>query len=233
MHPDLEQLRIADAHDRTLRDLRKQKKVLEERLTGARARSTAAAADVARLDHALDANAQRQRELQRTIEQYENRRTSAQRVLETGAGDADAAQRQLDGVAAQLDALETELLERMEQQESDTAARVAARAEQADADAFLEAEEVQNPIGIAGLRAKFDAVLPLRRAALDALDAHIVDRYETLVARKGRAVAEVRAGSCGACQMVVRQQHIADLRRGLVQTCGGCGRWLLLLDADG
>ncbi|MCA9568363.1 MAG: hypothetical protein KC656_10995, partial [Myxococcales bacterium] len=175
----------------------------------------------------IDANKARQRELNREVESYEARRRSATRILENGTGDAAAAERQLASVAEVLDTLETELLEKMEALEELESERTQAAADAADAAAFLEAEKAGHDGKIAALKAKFTAILPEREATLALLDKTILGRYETLLSRRGRAIAEIVDGSCSGCQRVVRQQNIADLQRGLMYACDGCGRWLL------
>lgn len=227
MHPDLEHLVVADRYDRELRDLKKKKQSLLDILAKAEDRERTTAARVSDLEEETRANQARLRELAREVENYEARRRSATQVLERGTGDPDAAERQLVQVGEKLDALETEQLEAMERDEQLADDLVAARRDAEQAVAFARAEAAAHPPKMEALRARWNELLPEREATLAELDAHIADRYASLVARKHRAIAEIVNGSCAACQMVVRQQHIADLQRGLMQTCGGCGRWLL------
>lgn len=227
MHQELEHLVVADRYDQELRDLKKKKRTLLDILERAEKRSATTSELVQRLRAERTALAARQRELSREVESYEARRRSANQVLERGIGDADAAERQIAQVTEKLDDLETEQLEGMERDEQLASQLAQAEKDAAEAEAFEKAERATHDERMKKLADRWAEILPLRKATLAEMDSLTADRYEGLVSRKGRAIADVVAGSCSACQMVVRQQHIADLQRDLMHACGGCGRWLL------
>jgi len=227
MHPDLVHLDAANQLDRQLLELKKQKRKLDAALAAAEKANIEAIAEHTRLRDEAAANAQRQHELQRSIEKYEARRQSAVRVLENGTGDPDAAERQVQGCSEQLDALETDLLECMENADSLATAVVSAARHEVEAAATLsELTEAHEP-AIAALRSKFDSILPLRDAQLDELDRGTREKYILVRDRKGYAVAPIIAGGCKGCSMMLPNQQLADLRRGLLIPCRGCGRWLV------
>ncbi|MCB9678821.1 MAG: hypothetical protein H6737_27205 [Alphaproteobacteria bacterium] len=227
MHPDLERLEAADHFDRELLALKKQKQDLESGLEAARTAAKAAKADLERLEGEDAANKARQRELQRDIERYEARLKSAERVLEGGGGDPEAAERQIAGCTEQLDLLETEALECMEKADALTDALANARRAVEETDATLARLAGAHEPAVAKLRAAFESTVPKRDAELAAVDAGTRSKYLALRDRKGSAVAKLELGACRSCRMVVQQQHLADLKRGLVVPCRGCGRWLI------
>ncbi|MEZ4316479.1 MAG: hypothetical protein R3F61_03200 [Myxococcota bacterium] len=226
MHPDLVRLIAANRYDGELLDLKKQKRKLDEALEAARTGAEAASATLAELTAEQEANRTRQRELQRSIETYEARRKSANRVLESGGGDPEAAERQIQGCTEQLDLLETDLLETMERADTLVEALATAKASVATTSDTLAGLEAAHGPAVDALRARFDATVPLRDAELDALDVQTRGKYIVLRDRKGFAVASIEKGACHACRMVIQQQHLADLKRGLILPCRGCGRWL-------
>jgi len=73
------------------------------------------------------------------------------------------------------------------------------------------------------------SLLPKREALHQELPADLRQRYDMLRAGKKKvAVARLVDGSCQGCQMTVPVQQVADLKRGLIEPCRGCGRFLLL-----
>lgn len=227
MHPDLERLSRIDAIDRERRRL----SARVEAETTAHREATEA---VERAERALrDLQQQRQagvdeeRELSRKLHRYRDRRTSALRVLESGQGDPDAAQRQLDQCDAIIDETETAVLELLERQDALSGSLEAAEAALSATRDHLEALANALPATLEGLRAELAEREDERQRELAALDASTADRYERLVARRGTAVARVEGGACSACRRVIQAQHLADLRRGLIQPCHSCNRWLI------
>lgn len=227
MHDDLVLLAEVDRQDRVVDRIRKDKQAADASVTDGRAAVKAAEAELERLKGELAASNQQLREHQRSIETYEARRTSAQRVLEGGGGDPEAAQRQLDAVADILDDLETKVLEGMERAEALAEAIQAAETAIEEAKAAKQHAEDEHPRTIAALKAEYATAKAARDKAFGELDRATQSKYEAVRQRKGRAVATIENESCKACRRVVQPKHLADLQRGLIEPCRGCGRWLI------
>jgi predicted nucleic acid-binding Zn-ribbon protein len=228
MHADLERLASLNDLDQEL------DRVLRE-LADARAlvqRADDAIADATRTRDAaqaeVDVARNEERTLQRKLEEYKTRQQGAIRILETGAGDPTLAERQLSQCAAILDQTETEMLELMERQDRLKAQLTATeRALDKTGIARKEAEHLAP-----GRIAKLDrqrVELEAKRAQLsDGLPIDLRKRYDTLRGGKKKyAVARLDKDVCRGCQMVVGSQQIADIRRGLMEPCRGCGRWVV------
>ena len=227
MHDDLVHLEAADAFDRRLTELKAAKRKLDAGRADAKHALTNATQALEQLDAALADSDAQQKAIARETEKYERRLQSAQRVLEGGGGDPEAAERQVVGVTEQLDRLETEMLEQLERVDTLSEQREAAVAtHQAATQAHQQAESAYDP-AVQALRDEFNGIVPRRDAELAALDSLMRDKYISLRDRKGSAVARILRNACNACRMVVHQQHLADLKRGLVVPCRGCGRWLI------
>ncbi len=228
MHDDLVRLRQMDTHDRNAasaskaaRALRDDRRAREQALSDAEAHLAQIKADAQSLRTA-ELTAQRDLERARTYQ------TRARRALEGGLGDADAAQRQLDQTTVQIDDLETQLLEHMESGDAMVERRASAESAIGDAKAHL-AELLERYDGelAAYIAEEAQQAAEVRSIAL-LLPPELRGRYEDLRARRQWAVAVVREGACNACNKVVTQQHISDLRRGLMKACMGCHRFLVV-----
>jgi predicted nucleic acid-binding Zn-ribbon protein len=68
-----------------------------------------------------------------------------------------------------------------------------------------------------------------RKETVSKLPAPTVSAYERIRKKwNGLAVAEVAAGRCSACQIVLRPQHLQDLKKGdQLRFCESCGRFLI------
>jgi predicted nucleic acid-binding Zn-ribbon protein len=67
-----------------------------------------------------------------------------------------------------------------------------------------------------------------RRQACSQLPAATLSAYERIRKKwNGVTIAEMSEGRCGACQIVLRPQHVQDLKRGdQLMHCETCGRFL-------
>jgi hypothetical protein len=76
-----------------------------------------------------------------------------------------------------------------------------------------------------------DQLLGERKEAVAKLNAPVVKEYERIRKKwNGIAIAEVAAGRCSACQIVLRPQYLQDLRRGTeLMSCESCGRFLYII----
>ncbi len=80
----------------------------------------------------------------------------------------------------------------------------------------------------AGLEKAVSALGKRREELVALLPSGLITVYEQLRAHKtGRAVAAVRNGRCGGCQIVIAHRHLVELRkRESLQSCENCGRIL-------
>lgn len=229
MHPDL--LHLAELNrvdlelDRVSVELEAARRASGEAAT-AQGEATRAR-DAART--ALDEARTREGALIRKLDAYKSRKAGALRVLETGVGDPDAAEKQIEQCDTILDDTETELLYLMEELDrlrlgldASERALTASGVSRADVDR-------ESPARIAALEAEQAALQGRRDGLFAELPHDLKQRYPPVRKRRRTAVARVAAdGSCSGCRMQVQLQQIADIKRGLVETCRGCGRWLLV-----
>ena len=142
----------------------------------------------------------------------------------------EAVQHEIAAVRAKRDVLETEVLERLDAEEKEAAARP----DKAHALERLEAELAQLTAKLdaeaATLKAELAALDAQRTAAAAGLDAGARSRYERLrTGRAGRAVAAVQNGACGACFRALAPAALQEARRReRLLSCDGCGRYLVL-----
>lgn len=177
---------------------------------------------------ALDRNRADERAEQRHLEELRASRASALRVLTTGVGNPEAAQRQLERCDALIDQVETRMLEILELQDA-LVADVHRATESLDrAETAGRTADDTVPRAVAELDAAVADLDGQRPALLDALPRDVRARYESFRGRGRHAVAHVRNGACEECRMEVQSQHMADLKRGRMEPCHGCHRWLAL-----
>ena len=231
MHPDLERLGRVHELDRQLRKLdegaRKQRAILID----SKAAMQRLAEQFDDLNRQVSASKTTEHEAQRKAKRYQDRRSSAQRMLDQGMGDPDAAQRQVEQCNEILDELDTDLLEQMECQDALDAQHASnAAARQATQD-VQEAAAVSVPKILADLSTKRAKVQSERDGTYAPLENDLKYKYEQLVVKKRTAVAILEKGVCSSCQIVVQNQQISDLKRGLIKPCRGCHRWLILPDS--
>jgi len=227
MHPELEHLARADGLDREIRATDAALREAEAALAGAREQVALQEKTVSSLVTERDAQTAEERRLERELHRYRDRRTSALRVLEGGGGDPEAASRQVEQCEQILDRTETDLLQLLEEVDALCERLARARAALEEATHELAQREESHPTRMAELQSRRLELVRARDEELEQVDPATRSRYETLRARKGTAVARIEGGACSACRQVVQQQHIADLNRGLMEPCRGCGRWLL------
>jgi predicted nucleic acid-binding Zn-ribbon protein len=231
VHEDLERLATVDRLDRSIDKARRAiaggRRAIEE----GKGRLQQATDSQQAAQQAVDDTRAEERALHRRLEAARGHRANALRLLETGQGDPEGAQRQLDKSSALIDELETEMLELMERQDAQQAALAAATevraAEQSKVDELVEAQ----PALEAEQRASIAADQEEREPVWAQLPADLQQRYDDFRAKRMWAVSRLRDGACHACNTVVRQQHVADLKRGILKPCMGCHRFLVVPDA--
>jgi uncharacterized protein len=135
--------------------------------------------------------------------------------------------KEIEAAQTELRRLEDQLLERMLEAD-DLAAR------QKDAESKLAADKIV----IAGERAKLeeetarlqralDEALAARETVVAGISAAVLSTYDTVRAKRGVAVAEVKGGYCSACHVRLRPQVANELRRQeLLFQCESCQRFL-------
>jgi len=228
MHDDLVRLRQMDTHDRNAARASKAARALRDDRRGREKALADAEAHLAQVEE--DAQSLRKTELtaHRDLERARTYQTRARRALEEGLGDAEAAQRQLEQTTVQIDDLETQLLEHMESGDAMTEKRASAATAIDSAKAHL-AELLERFDGelAAHLAEEAQQAAEVRSIA-PLLPPELKGRYEDLRAKRQWAVAIVREGACNACNKVITQQHISDIRRGLLKACMGCHRFLVI-----
>lgn len=171
---------------------------------------------------------ERERTTAREAEQYVKRGATATRALEQGLGDSEAAQRQIDQCATILDDLETRQLEIMEALEQAEATLQARTAVQAERQAELDQIQAALPNQLAELQSARRALEPPRAHARGELPKDLGLRYDLIRKKKRTAAAPlVEDDSCDACRLRAPMMEASDVRRGLLRTCRGCGRFLI------
>lgn len=217
------------AHERTLARHREQRAAAETRVSAARK-------TLAALDQRVAAAQKRRRELEAGIADFDTQQHRFERQLEavTDQRQFEAVRHEIEAVRAKRDVLETEALERLEDEERESSARP----ERVQA---LERATHEFEVLSARLQAEAEVV----QAELDALDAQRANavaglppeartRYERLrTGRAGIAVAAVRDGACGECHHKLTPVALQEVRRReRLVGCEGCGR-LLVSPPDG
>ncbi|MEN0062970.1 MAG: hypothetical protein AAGA48_12525 [Myxococcota bacterium] len=227
MHEDLARLERLDTLDRGVASRKTEIEKLAVRLTEARNAAKHAAAALEEAETKVSDNDAAQKANVRKTREFQQRMASAIKIMEMGAGDPDAAERQRTKCAALIDEAETEMLELMEAADEAEASRVAAQTAQAEAEATRVTAESEVPDHTQRLEAEIQDLLAKRPGLLAELPSDHRGRYEAFRARNKWAVARIERNACTACRMEVRPQHLTDLRKGRMEPCRGCHRWLI------
>jgi len=92
----------------------------------------------------------------------------------------------------------------------------------------VEAEKKQARDRTAADQSQLDLLRAERVQAASKLPPPLVKEYGRIRKKwNGTVIAEAAAGRCTACQIVVRPQHMQDLKKGeQLMTCENCGRFL-------
>ena len=230
MHEDLARLAVIDQLDRSTDKTKRRRASARQAIADTRTAIEGATRAVAAAQELFDTNRSEERALHRRLEAARGHRGNALRLLETGQGDPEGAQRQLDKSSALIDELETEMLEVLEAQDGLSTSLEAAKSAQAAKEAHLAELEAAQPAIEEEVTLALASDAEARAPVWSALDADLQQRYQDFRAKRMWAVSRIRDNACNACNKVVRQQHIADLKRGLIAPCMGCRRWLVLPD---
>jgi predicted nucleic acid-binding Zn-ribbon protein len=228
MNEDLAKLTAIAVLDRRLQALDASIKKHQKRLDDSKQRVQKVETDLQSKREALTALKNEERSLQRKLHLYRDRRNSAIRILESGVGDFTAAERQVAQCDDILDNTETLLLEALETHDAldeDIEQREAALV---DAQAGLTVVTAESTSTIDACNAEWREIVAKREVDWATLEREFHHKYENLLRRKKYAVAPIYQGACHGCQRVIQRQEAADVKRGLLMTCRGCHRWLVL-----
>jgi predicted nucleic acid-binding Zn-ribbon protein len=197
-------------------------------LAEAEAALATATSGVAEAQALVDANRADERAAQRRLDELKQKHASAIRILETGAGDAAAAERQLENCERLIDETETAMLEVLEAQDHVKGTLAAAQERRATAEATAGRARTEVPPKVEELTAAIADLGGRVDAELAALPADIRKRYQALRAAGKWPVAHVKDGSCAACRMTVPPQKVTEVKKGRLEECNGCKRWLVM-----
>ncbi len=101
------------------------------------------------------------------------------------------------------------------------AAETALKVEKAQVDAEKQQARERTDADQKGL----DEMEATRKSIVAAMNAGVYKNYERIRSRRGAAVAEVVAGRCSVCHIMVRPQYLQDLKHGdQVLFCESCQR---------
>jgi uncharacterized protein len=128
---------------------------------------------------------------------------------------------------------EERILLHMERIEQHQQAAQQTRTQQVEAEQRLAEEKEQLEVRAARLTAELEKVTQARTGIASQLEKALLTQYTKLkAAKKEVAVAPVRNGTCGGCQLQIPPQLIAEVRRSdQLQTCTFCHR-ILYLEAE-
>jgi len=195
------------------------------------AKVAAARTAVASIDQRLGDSRKRRRALDADIAALETQEKhfEKQSLAVTNQQQFEAIRHEIANVKAKRDKPETEVLERLEAEERDSAAL-------AEKTKLLQRVEAE----AGAVYARLDAEAATLRTEVAALDARRAEaaaalappartRYERLrQGRAGRAVAAIVHGACGGCHASVPPHALPEARRGeRLLLCEGCGRLLM------
>ncbi len=198
-----------------------QRRELERRIVEARQRLEQARARVA--------EAQRQRrELEREagalVEQ--ERRFQQQLPAIKKNEEYTALLHEIEGSRKKRSAIETQVLERMEEEEREQRERPALDQALKTAEGEAAARAKQIEAEQAAEQAKLDVIEARRDAHVRELAPATRSRYERVHAsREGRAVVAILKGACGGCYRTLPPAVLQEARRrDRMMSCEGCGR---------
>jgi predicted nucleic acid-binding Zn-ribbon protein len=139
-----------------------------------------------------------------------------------------AFQNEIDFIAKEIRKAEDRILELMTESEALDGNVKKAEAALKEEKATVEAEKKQARERTAADQTQLDQLLAERTTAIAGLPKATAVTYERIKKKWGGvAIAEVEAGRCSACQLMLRPQYFQEVRKGdQLMTCESCGRFL-------
>lgn len=140
-------------------------------------------------------------------------------------------QNEIDYCEKEIRKLEDRILELMLQSEPLEANVRAAEGALAEEKKVVDGRKSEAKARTSADKAELDKLSAERKTATKAIPAQLLKVYEHLHTknRDGVAVAQVAAGRCLACHMVLRPQLIQDLNSGELVACENCRRLLYIV----
>jgi hypothetical protein len=135
--------------------------------------------------------------------------------------------KEIEAAQTELRRLEDRLLERMLEADDLAARQKEAEARLADDKGIIAGERAQLEAETARLERALGEAVASRAKVVSEISAAALSTYETVRARRGAAVAEVKGGYCSACHVRLRPQVANELlRQELLFQCESCQRFL-------
>jgi predicted nucleic acid-binding Zn-ribbon protein len=230
MHPDAHLVSQLQSLDRRMAALEKEIATLPKHI--AQIEKTLES-HVRRLDAdraAMAANQRDRKKLEGDI-QLHNQKISKLREQMAGAKTNEqykAFQNEIDFIAKEIRKAEDRILELMTESEALDGNVKKADAALKEEKITVEAEQKQARERTAADQAQLDQLLAERTTAIAGLPKATAVNYERIKKKwGGTAIAEVEAGRCSACQLMLRPQYFQEVRKGdQLMTCESCGRFL-------
>ena len=230
MHPDAHLVSQLQSLDRRMAALEKEIATLPRHI--AQIEKTLES-HIRRLDAdraALAAN-QRDRKKLDGDNQLHNQKISKLREQMAGAKTNEhykAFQNEIDFIEKEIRKADDRILELMTESEALDGNVKKADGALAEEKKSVEAEKKQARERTAVDQAQLDVLRAERATAVAGLPRATASTYERVKKKwNGAAVAEVEAGRCTACQLMLRPQYFQEVRKGdQLMTCENCGRFL-------
>jgi uncharacterized protein len=180
---------------------------------------------------ALAANQKDRKKLEGDIQLHEQK-TSKLKEQMLGAKNNEqykAFQHEINFLAKEVRKAEDRILELMTESEPLDVNVKKAEVSLKEEKGTVEAEKKSARERTAADQAQIKELLGERAEASAKLPAPTLSTYERIRKKwNGLAIAEVTNGRCAACQIMLRPQHLQDLRKGeQLLTCESCGRILI------
>jgi len=135
--------------------------------------------------------------------------------------------KEIEAAQTGLRRLEDRLLERMLEADDLAARQKEAEARLADDKGIIAGERAQLEDETTRLERELGEAVASRAKVVSTISAAVLATYETVRARRGAAVAEVKGGYCSACHVRLRPQAANELlRQELLFQCESCQRFL-------
>ncbi len=225
MNPEFVALIALDAADRELHAADAEATALEALVTSTLAAVHTASSRREEPTAELAKNLKAQRAIDVEVHAFRERKASANRALEAALGNPDVAERQIAQSEAGISEADDRGIALLMAFDEWTLALRKADQALAAANAAVTTLNADLAKRRSKSQARIDAARALVAAARPSLPRETVLRYDSL-RRRGFAVAKVHNHACSACAGHVQPQHLADLHKGRLEPCRGCGRFL-------